>query len=243
MRDLFPEDPSLILFSKRFVDDGFDPTAIRPIISPAKQTRPKPASSIEATAPTEQVPVPQNVNSPKRPLPLDDSDNDADRPRKFVRGESPLKGAAGQRMVQQNSQQPPLPQIPRPPMPQPFLPPPLPRDVTFLLSIIPKAETYHATKFEPKELVRLIRETNIPTHISQLPQQAAGRGMSLPGPPAPQAQHMPPPPVQGPPVPYGQHGPTPTMQQRPGLPPMPQIALTGYGQYNGQATGGFMIHF
>ncbi|KAL9128364.1 MAG: hypothetical protein Q9217_002943 [Psora testacea] len=235
MSDLFPEDSSLLLFSKRFVDDGFDPTAIRPIISPAKQTRHNPVHSKETTALIDQALPLQSVSSPKRPLPLDDSDNDADRPRKIVRGESPLKGAPSQRMVQQNSQQPPPPQFSRPPMPQPYLPPPLPRDVTFLLSIIPKAETYHATRFEPKELVRLIRETNIPTHISQLPPQPAGRGMSLPGPPPQQAQHMPLPHVQGPSTPYAQHGPPPPMQQRPGMPPMPQMPPMGYGQYNGQA--------
>ena len=234
MSDLFPEDPSLFLFSKRFIDDGFDPTTIRPIISPAKQTRPKSLPSIEIPTPAEQAPPPQTVNSPKRPLPLDDSDNEMDRPRKFVRGESPLKGAAAQRMVQQPSQQPPPPQLSRPPIPQPYLPPPLPRDVTLLLSIIPKPETYHATKFEPKELVRLLRETNIPNHISQLPQQPAARAMPLPGPPPPQAQHLPPPIMQSP---YAQHGPPPPMQQRPAMPPMPQMPPMGYGQYNGQVTG------
>ncbi|KAL9103325.1 MAG: hypothetical protein Q9163_001631 [Psora crenata] len=241
MSDLFPEDPALSLFSKRFLDDRFDPTAVRPIISPAKQIRPKLTPSNEPNAPAEQAPPLLSVNSPKRPLPFDDSDNDADRPRKIVRGESPLKGTADQRTVHQTSQQPPPPQFPRPPMPQPYLPPPLPRDVTFLLSIIPKAETYRATKFEPRELVRLIRETNIPTHISQLPQPPAGRGVPLPAPPPPQAQHMAPPHMQGQSTSYVQPGPPPPMQQRPGMPPMPQVPPMGYGQYSGQTNREWII--
>lgn len=215
MRDLFPEDHALSLFSRRFNDQGFDPTAIRPIISPATQTRPKVIPSIETTfAGQNAVPL-HNTNSPKRPLPLDESDNEAGRPRKLPRGESPLKGAAGRRLDQQKRNRQPI--EPSQVMPLPLPPPPLPRDVMFLLSIIPKAETYHATRFSPEEIVRLIRETSIPTNIAQLPPLPAGRG---------------PPPLQQlvPPV---QH--TPPVQQRPQMPPMP------YGQYNGQVNGKHLI--
>ena len=242
MSDLFPEDPSLSTFSKRFIDKEFDPTAVRPIISSLKQTNTKIVSSIETKPQEVQISSVPNVSSPKRPLPLDDSDTDADRPRKFIRGDSPLKPAGTQRVVQQNvshqtSQQPPPPPavVRPPPMPQPYLPPPLPRDVTYLLSIIPKAETYHATKFEPKELVRLIRETNVPNHISQLPQQQQQH--QQPSGPPPPTQHIPPPHMHVPPQPYPQHGSVPPMQARPGMPPMPQMPPMGYPGFTGQVGG------
>ncbi|KAG8529182.1 uncharacterized protein KY384_005817 [Bacidia gigantensis] len=236
MSDLFPEDPSLALFSKRFSDDGFDPTAIRPIISPAKQTKPKFLPTIQAIAPEAQF-IQVSTNSPKRPLPLDESDNESDRPRKAMRGgASPLKPAPAQPMIKQNSQQShqqiPLQSV-RPPLPQSYAIPPLPRDITYLLSIIPKAETYTATKFNPAGLVRLIRETHVPTHISQLPPQAA-RGVTGASHPPPPPQHIPPPQtpqLQGPPPPYVQPGSVPPMQQRPGLPPMPQVPPVGYPPY------------
>ena len=166
MKDLFPEDTSLSVFSSRFTDQDFDPTAIRHIVSPS-QSRPRPPPTIETTAPDvdqiiQQVTQgAQSVYSPKRPLSLDDSDNDTGRPQKFQRAASPLKGAAGRRLDQQKRSQlpvdPPLfqqQQVGAPPHPLP--PPPLPRDVTFLLSIIPRADTYAATRFKPSELVSLM---------------------------------------------------------------------------------------
>ena len=41
MADLFPEDPKLQRFASRYSMDGFDPTKVRPVISPASQMRPK----------------------------------------------------------------------------------------------------------------------------------------------------------------------------------------------------------
>ncbi|KAL6721014.1 mRNA 3'-end-processing protein rna14 [Lecanora helva] len=224
MRDLFPDDPTLAAFSRRFVEKGFDPTEARPIISPAAQTKPKVIQSIEnGTTETDSPPrVIQTAPSPKRPLPLDDSDTDSGRPPKIARGTrevSPLKGAAGRRLDQQKRNQPPqpMPQINSHPIPVTPLPPPLPRDVMFLLSIIPKAETYHATKFNPEALVKLIRETHIPTHISQLPHPPAGRG------PPPQ-----PPPPQPMPMPMPQYQQNPPMQQM------------HHAQYGGQYPGVYL---
>lgn len=172
MSDLFPEDPMLMHFARRFTTQGFDPTAIRPIISPATQARPKALPSIETSQSVQDSPRNQLLqisNSPKRPLPADESDNEANRPRKLARGESPLKGAAGRRLDQQkrnlqptntpNNQGQHIQQGPPPPL--------IPRDVLFLLSIIPKAETYHATRFKPEQMVRLLRETNIPSTVPQ----------------------------------------------------------------------------
>ena len=229
MRDLFPEDPALRLFSHRFIDQGFDPTAVRPIISPS-QSRPKVIPSIETTSPVEPPPQLQRVNSPKRPLPTDDTENDLPRPRKIARGESPLKGAAGRRLDQQKRSQQPSdsPAMSQPPVSHPLPPPPLPRDIMFLLSIIPKAETYHATKFKPAEVVRLIRETNVPNNISQLPPHVPQRGPSAP-PAPPQAQHIPPPVHHTPPVPF---------QQRPPISSAPPVQYGQYGPppYNGMSS-------
>ena len=173
MSDLFPEDPMLVHFARRFTTQGFDPTAIRPIISPATQTRPKTMPSIETPESGQKSPPSrylQSSNSPKRPFLADESDNEVTRPRKFHRGESPLKGAAGRRLDQQKRHLQPnnLPQKPGQHIQQTLPPPLLPRDVLFLLSIIPKAETYQATRFRPEQMVRLLRETNIPSTVPQV---------------------------------------------------------------------------
>lgn len=217
MSDLFPEDPALTLFSRRFTQQGFDPTVIRPIISPATQAKPKTVTSAKPEA-EEVLDSPQQrineiINSPKRPLPIDDDDG-SPRPRKVARPESPLKGAAGRRLDQQKrNRQPEVPQYNQPVQHPPPPPPPLlPRDVMFLLSIIPKAETYHATKFSAEQLVKLLRETSIPSSMAQAPQ--------LPGAPRPPLNQ---------PVPPYQHIPPPI--------PQPQGPY-GHGQYNGQYNGG-----
>lgn len=220
MSDLFPEDQRLTLFSRRFVQQMFDPTAIRPIISPATQARPKALPSVEA--PVSQDTPPNRfvqANSPKRPLPLEESDNEGGRPRKLARGESPLKGAAGRRLDQQKRSRQPyeMPQFESQSLPQGSPSPFLPRDVLFLLGIIPKAETYHATKFKAEEMVRLIRETNIPSSVTQLPQGPIAMGVQ---------------PMQGmhvnPQLPHN-----PQMPQRPPMPQMHQMPQMPPGQYNG----------
>ncbi|KAH0537258.1 mRNA 3'-end-processing protein rna14 [Glutinoglossum americanum] len=187
MGDLYPEDPQLTRFSQRHSTPGFDPTAVRPIISPAIQMRPKgmPIPSHEVEQGTPPIRYAHITNSPKRPPPGDESDNEPARPRKLIRGESPLKGAAGRRLDQQKRsrlrndgvegqsssawQSQYLTSTPAPA---------IPRDVLFLLSIIPKAETYHATRFKAEEMVRLLRETNIPAGPSSLrpPPMLMGQG-------------------------------------------------------------------
>jgi cleavage stimulation factor subunit 3 len=112
MAELFPEDPKLSQFASRFSSDGFDPTTIRPTISPAFQRRPKSTVMQSIEQPSVQdsprplydisprPPFVQMTNSPKRPFP---EDFEADRPRKLQRGESPLKGAAGRRLNEQKN--------------------------------------------------------------------------------------------------------------------------------------------
>jgi cleavage stimulation factor subunit 3 len=178
MGELFPDDPKLSRFASRFSGDGFDPTAVRLIVSPAAQMRPKNVimQSIEQQPPSiHESPRPQYIqeasksprpqylqatNSPKRPFPADDFESEANRPRKLARAESPLKGAAGRRLDQQKR----LQQSQSTPAWQSSSSFAVPRDITFLLSIIPRAELYHHTKFVPENLVRLLRETIVPDY-------------------------------------------------------------------------------
>jgi cleavage stimulation factor subunit 3 len=110
MAELFPEDPQLSQFAARYSAEGFDPTQVRPTVSPAVQRRPKSTvmQSIEQVPSVQDSPRPiynssprppfvQITNSPKRPFP-EDFESELNRPRKLARGESPLKGAAGRRL-------------------------------------------------------------------------------------------------------------------------------------------------
>lgn len=121
--------------------------------------------------------------SPKRPL--DDMDSDAEHQRKFARAESPLKGAAGRRgaggnqpavlgslaqgpavsggsgFITKNYVPPGAPQAA-----QQFIqhgPAPLPRDINFLLSILPHAWTYDKSFFnyDPRKMIDLLRTINL----------------------------------------------------------------------------------
>lgn len=182
MADLFPEDPHLSRFSHRFSVQGFDPTAIRPIISPNIQAKPKAPSTLQSAPsiqhsprpPPFSVQPPQTDHSPKRPLQLDDSDNELAPPRKFARGdrgESPLKGAAGRRLDAARRSAAQVAQLSQARIDQiigqaqqaaPSAgPAPLPREISFLLSIIPPAEAYNATIFKPDRMVELLRKVDM----------------------------------------------------------------------------------
>lgn len=194
MSTLFPEDPQLLRFASRFRISTFDPTAVRPIISPRTQMRPAMPMNIVQTVeeplqPPPHVPVPEQrlqspapfnsprlghllpaTNSPKRPL--EDADND--QPRKIIRGESPLKGAAGRRLdaARRNNAagggNTPI-----------AGPTPLPKGVNFLLGIIPPAHTYQATRFRPEALVNLLHTIDLQNT------RAPSTNAIPPGPPAP----------------------------------------------------------
>jgi cleavage stimulation factor subunit 3 len=190
MADLFPDDPKLLRFASRYSSDGFDPTAVRPIISPATQMRPKAVmQSIEQPISTRESPHPNYIrelsprpqprqevsprptypppvitNSPKRAFIPDESDNEANRPRKLARGESPLKGAAGRRLDQQKRLQASQGGVQQWQVNGPAFT--IPRDITFLLSIIPRAETYNATRFNAEAMVRLLAQTNVPDYAA-----------------------------------------------------------------------------
>jgi cleavage stimulation factor subunit 3 len=169
MAEVFPDDPKLLRFASRYSSEGFDPTAVRLIISPTTQMRPKALmQSIEQQPSMPQSPIYpfaaeasrsprpmmlQATNSPKRPFPIEELENELNAPRKLARGASPLKGAAGRRLDQQKKLQGTPGSAP------PFA---IPIHVNFLLSIIPPASTYTSTKFKPEAMVRLLRETIVP---------------------------------------------------------------------------------
>ncbi|ODM19252.1 mRNA 3'-end-processing protein rna14 [Aspergillus cristatus] len=177
MRELFPEDPTLEQFAHRYSTPSFDPTAVRPIISPS-QARPKavypaaePSTSRQGTPPRyTEAPA---TNSPKRPL--EDLDDDLGRPRKFIRADSPLKAVQGRRLDQQKR-----PQQVNGSLGSQFRsqgsPAPLPREIVNLLSVIPPASTYNAGRFSPERLVELFRRIDIPSSIGQVPLPGRGLG-------------------------------------------------------------------
>ncbi|KAI1353622.1 hypothetical protein F5Y01DRAFT_275728 [Xylaria sp. FL0043] len=173
MAELFPDEPNMSPFAARFATDRFNPITARVIVSPAQQMRPKAAilQSVEDTSASirgtpqppshlERSPRPQllsfnpgNINSPKRPLQIDETD-DYNPPRKMARGASPLKGAAGRRLDQQRRQGGTTAS---------GATIPIPRDITFLLGLIPPADTFRGNGFKPERMVQLIRETDVPT--------------------------------------------------------------------------------
>ena len=233
MREKFPEDPTLALFSRRFIAPEFDPRVVRVIVSPATQTKPKiiPIPSMEVPRDTPPKPSVQTGNSPKRPLPLEDSDTEGGRPRKIVRGESPLKGAAGRRLDQQRrARQNETPHfdggssVHAPP------PPSLHPNITFFLSILPKTQVFNdsgTTKISPVKAVQLLRDLYIPSDAAEVERRMKPRPVPLNMPqPPPQAMQHPPPLPQH--INYGEHA---NLGQH--MPPMPPMPPQQYGQYNG----------
>ena len=178
MAELFPEDPKLMLFNARYSTDKFDPISARIIVSPATQLKPKQLmQSIEQPTSMHNSPRPPPLavrssprphflpvtNSPKRPLLVDDFD---EPPRKiqrnefqeFQRGASPLKGAAGRRLDQQRRLQG------QGAASYNSAPAPIARDITFLMSQIPRAEFYDQHQINPNKMVGLIRDTHVPEY-------------------------------------------------------------------------------
>jgi cleavage stimulation factor subunit 3 len=119
------------------------------------------------------------TDSPKRPL--EDAEND--QPRKFTRAESPLKGAAGRRLDAARRSN--MAVGGNTPVAAPFQ---WPREINFLLSIIPNASTYDATRFRPEAMIDLLQDLTLPLP----PQHAAGGFPPFPPPGAsqPPAAHI-----------------------------------------------------
>jgi cleavage stimulation factor subunit 3 len=217
MRELFPEDPQLELFADRYSTDSFDPIHAIPIISKKQQMIPK-TDGLVPSIETENVsgsPIQTAIDSiathsPKRPLPDDFEDGGL---RKMARGESPLKGAAGRRMNQQRQANgASISSLPA------ALPPPLPPQIHYLLSILPKAHFYNETRLDAAKLINVLRDVHLPPPGS------------LPAHPTPQPQPPQPtwPPHQPQPLHFG-HLPQPPM---PG-PGFTQVPAPPHGQYGG----------
>jgi cleavage stimulation factor subunit 3 len=199
MAEMFPLEPEILRFGHRFEMPAFDPLKAQIVIS-ATQTRQRPPPgafppqqpppggiAAMASPPTGEMrlgPHGPYISSPKRGL----DDSDADTPsRKFMRGESPIKGAAGKRIATSggsmsanvpttNTSMNPnagggsggfavknfvpggAAQMPMS-APQPAA---LPRQVTYLLSILPNAASYNATRFDPALLVNLLSSVPLP---------------------------------------------------------------------------------
>lgn len=215
MADLFPEDPKLQLFSHRFAFRQFDPTAVRPIISPRAQQEPKPLSMLGM--PPIDPPLNISINNSPRVLPSevsqglpakravaqDDSDNDSTRPSKIARSDSPLKGAAGRRLDQarRNMQTGTVPL----PAPLPEKVPhatPLPWEINMILNRLPHANKYNGPPIPASTTMGLLQALPLPPNIESLPQyQQFSQGQ-----PPPSVQHQPayPPPM---PQQYGGYAP------------------------------------
>lgn len=179
MEELFPADPQLTQFSKRYSAPTFDPTVVRPIISPKTQMKPvmmnivptveepvAPPPQVQEVQATPMINSPQVhaallpiTNSPKRPL--DEADNESAQPRKLMRGESPLKGAAGRRLdAARRNMGRASEGVPN----QAVAPPPqdLAREIKFLISIIPGAHHFeNVVKFSPEKMVALLQATDL----------------------------------------------------------------------------------
>ncbi|KAI9710575.1 MAG: mRNA 3'-end-processing protein rna14 [Bogoriella megaspora] len=199
MADLFPEDPKLVLFKERFAEDRFDPISYRIVISPATQARPKALSgvvaTVEAPQPSPKLAPSQIVNSPKRPLVSDDSDNE--RPRKLARGESPLAGAAG-RKQQQQQQKRRLENITENGGRLP--PAPLPQQIMGLLNILPSARHYNGPLLPPQVAIQLLRNVDLSRAKLGQPQMPPVQQYT----PTPVLGQMPPYGYPPPPAGYGQ---------------------------------------
>jgi len=197
MAELFPDDPDLVHFTERFQTETFNPIKARIIISPNSQLRPKMlVPSIEHRASVHNSPAPaamvgasprtkfiRATASPKRPFLGDDLD---ERPRKLARGESPLKGAAGRRLDQQRRHQAAA----------------LHREITFFMSILPRADSYNGPRVNHRKLASTLASIQVPDFAAWKATQDQSLGRSGSARPAAVSRH-PPPPVEFPA--YGQY--------------------------------------
>jgi cleavage stimulation factor subunit 3 len=181
MAELYPEEMEESRFSHRFSLPDFDAMHVQLVLSPT-QARPRvfqhqqpapqqaPAVSIENAynspkgAPPEILLGPNGpyVASPKRPL--EDSDNEQPQ-RKFMRGESPLKGAAGLRIQSKAGAAGGGGFATKTFVPNsvsvPSGPPPLPPMVEYVLRQIPGARDYNQARFDAVKMAYLAASIDV----------------------------------------------------------------------------------
>ncbi|KAJ6033543.1 uncharacterized protein N7446_008168 [Penicillium canescens] len=180
MRELYPEDPALEQFAHRYSIPSFDPTAVRLILSPS-QTRPR-TTVPGGTSEFHESPMPRylepSLNSPKRPYPVDDFDDDSNRPRKFIRAESPMRTVQARRLDQSKRVQQLNGQNTS--YKAQGSPAPLPREVVNLLSIMPPASSYNISRLSADKMIDLLRRIDLPSNVAQLqiPQNPRGSGQT-----------------------------------------------------------------
>ena len=162
---LYPEDPQLKLFARRYTIPKFDPCLVRPVISATAQAQTKSNFAMNGTknlspslpnSPLRSFAANSSGrNSPKRAL--DTSDNEMPA-RKIQRVESPLRGAAGRRL--DAARRTALRNEVNPGMttPQPGPPAPLPAAIVELLGMIPPAHTWLAPHPDPQKMLQLLRD-------------------------------------------------------------------------------------
>ncbi|KAF3906543.1 hypothetical protein ABW20_dc0107631 [Dactylellina cionopaga] len=173
MRELYPQDPQLKLFQGRHSYKILNPSSFSPVVSPT-QIRPKGSGVRPITS------IPER--SPKRQA--DDSDGDVsknERPRKIARGESPIKGAAGRRLMDQQKRAAAAAANREQESRQTHNhththhakhasmsgqqaspPPSLPESIMYLLSMLPPGHAYRSVRFNPEEIFKLLVNLNIP---------------------------------------------------------------------------------
>ena len=193
MREMFPSEADISRFGSRFALPSFDALAVQLVISPT-QARPK--ASISASqhgAPQAVVSIEESGRSPPGPgylrlgshgpyvaspkRGLEDSDNETPA-RKFMRAESPLKGAAGRRIQSHTGPPPPPPGSSGGGGGGGFVtktyvpgqtggpagvahPTPLPYPIHDLLNKLPNARYYQVGLFDPTKILDLLNRVNL----------------------------------------------------------------------------------
>lgn len=185
MADLYPEEPEVSRFGHRFELPTFDAMRAQLLLSPT-QAQPKPEVPVIAAAPQAMPTIEQQPASPKGPeillgpngpyvaspkRPLEDSDTDTPQ-HKFMRAESPLKGAAGMRMQTNKANTTggggaggfaTKTFIPANVAAAQAAPAPLPPMIDWVLRILPSSSSYGGPPpFDPNKMVQFMRTVSVP---------------------------------------------------------------------------------
>lgn len=209
MREMYPDESDVSRFGDRYALPSIDALSLQLFISPSQARHktavlaPEPGAPLipqaalpsteDAQSPPESGQLRLGPNGPYMASPkrgLEDSSDNEGPARKFARGESPLKGAAGRRMQGGGAPtstapppsssggagsgfmtktyipgQPPQQQQPAPTgytAPAANHPTPLPYSIHNLLSRLPAAKYYGPAQFDPVKVVEFMQNMNLP---------------------------------------------------------------------------------